>query len=95
MEPNDVANRTYLYGLDEEYRVVRYTYVICKDLKIRDLRFQAMCLKSGYPSIRMIFAIDNSYSVHRAYQDTVNGRWPVAERALFKGLLETDGIRIL
>lgn len=91
---NNVEKRVYLYGLDEEYRLVRYTSITDEYLTISNIQFSAKDLKTRYPSIVMVFAVDNKYGVYRAYKDLSLDN-SVENRVLFKIELETNGIRII
>lgn len=90
----NVVNRVFLYGLDEEYRVIHYTYVDCAQLRLRDIMFQASMLKENHPNIKLIYAADNSYTVYRACQDAMR-KASVEDRVLFKTVLEAEGMRVL
>ena len=90
-----MENRVYFYGLNGSsggYRVIRYAY-IQGNYSINDLVFQGKNLKTQYPSIEQIYAVDNSYSIYHGFLDAIRGG--MEDRVLFKILLETEGIRVV
>jgi hypothetical protein len=88
------VDQIFLYGLDKEYRVVRYTHISNEHLKLKDLMFAALMLKHNYPNIELVYAADASYTTYRACQDSIK-KGSVEERVLFKTVLDVEGLRML
>ncbi|MEG1523862.1 MAG: hypothetical protein RR475_02420 [Clostridia bacterium] len=86
-------NRIFIYGIDEENRIVRYTNVTNDGLTIRDLSFQALSMKHNYPNIRKVYAVDNSYDIYEAFCDSIK-RNSVENRTVFAIMLENYGLLI-
>lgn len=86
----------YLYGVGggiDAYRVIRYTRIDEDCISIMTLKYEAMSLRMECPSIKRVFAVDNSGGVARAYMDAKR-RPLVEENVAFIDLLEKQGIEI-
>lgn len=91
-------NTVYLYGFggaSDSYRLLRYRYItegitICLIGAIRD---EASRMRLEYPSIKRIFAVDNSWVIRSAYNEAKR-RPQVENNVAFIDLLERQGIEI-
>lgn len=91
---NDISHRTYLYGLDREYRIVRYHYIERELLSIKEIKICADLLKRYYPNIAFVYAVDNCYEIYQDCVKTMKIR-SVENCVMFKILLEERGLRIV
>lgn len=90
---NDISRRVYLYGLDNEYHIVRYHYIKPQFVSINEIMTCASRMKRYYPNIRMIFAVDNSFEICQECHNSMKTR-SVENRVMFKMMLEERGLRI-
>lgn len=90
----DPRDKVFLYGLDECYRIVKFVYVWKHYLGIRDLVNEAIRLRTWNPSVKMVYAIDNSHELYTSARDVLRKDW-IDERVAFKDLLERDGVKII
>ena len=93
----DIRNRIYIYGLDELFNVVRYTYIdkMKTEKIIWELILEKRILAYNYPSVKIVYAVDNCYDVYKAYKELVMSGSNLEEKILFKQLLEQYGIRLM
>lgn len=90
---NDISRRTFLYGLDNEYHVVRYHYIAHDILSISEMRICADLLKRYYPNITSVYAVDNCFEIYQEYRNLMKKR-SVENRVMFKMMLEERGLRV-
>lgn len=86
-------DKVYLYGLDETYKIVRWHYLPREYATVYAIRQTAKGLRSDYPSIQHVFAVDNSSMIYRAFKDIFREN-STANRVEFKMLLEQYGIAV-
>lgn len=86
--------RVYLYGLDDEYYVIRYDYAPNEHVTIGELISRAKCLNLCYPSITCVWAVDNDYDIYLACRDSMKTKL-LEDRVIFKIMLEKNGIKII
>lgn len=94
MKNHEVCDKIYLYGLDEEYNIVRFSRVRNCRLKVDELMAEAIELRYNYQSIRSVYAVDEDPDVEDAFKDVFKRGW-VEDRVVFKVLVEKKGIRII
>lgn len=91
--------KIFLYGIagaDQAYRVVKYWCFFDVDTKpvtIRDLMYQATMLRAKNPSIRQVYTIDNRHGLHNDFRYAMIKN-SVESWAIFKNILETEGLQI-
>lgn len=85
--------RVYLYGLDDEYRVIRYAYIPNDEVTIWELKFQASILNLEFPNITSVWAVDNDYEIYLACRDSMKTNL-VEDRVVFKIMLEQYGVKL-
>lgn len=90
----NLCEKIYLYGLDENYNVVWYTKVCNTFLKVENLIDSAIRLKQRNLAIRTVFAIDECDDMKEAYRDAMRRGW-MEDRVVFKVLLEQRGIKVI
>lgn len=83
----------YIYGLNDEYRVVHYFFIPKEVMSMKRVQNTANYLKSAYPSVTSIFAVDNCREIYKAFMQ-IKENSKIENRADFKMLLEQYGIRI-
>jgi hypothetical protein len=83
-----------LYGLDPDYRMVRYWNVRERHPRIGDLRSIAKTMQEDFPDILKVFAVDVSKDVYDACRDARRTNL-LEDRVVFKVLLETEGIQLI
>ena len=85
----------YLYGFggaSDSYRLLRYSYII-DGVSIGTIRDEASRLRLEYPSIKRVFAVDNSWIIRSAYNEAKR-RPQVENNIAFIDLLERMGLEI-
>lgn len=85
----------YLYGFggaSDSYRLLRYSY-ITDGVSIGTIRDKASRLRLEYPSIKRVFAVDNSWVIRSAYNEAKR-RPQVENNVAFIDLLERMGLEI-
>lgn len=85
----------YLYGFggaSDSYRLLRYGYITDR-VSIGAIRDEASRLRLEYPSIKRIFAVDNSWVIQSAYNEAKR-RPQVENNVAFIDLLERMGLEI-
>ena len=88
-------NTVYLYGFggaSDSYRLLRYRY-ITDGITIDAIRDEASRMRLEYPSIKRIFAVDNSWVIRSAYNEAKR-RPQVENNVVFIDLLERMGLEI-
>ena len=91
--------KIFLYGIagaDQAYRVVKYWCFFNVDTKpvtIRDLMYQATMLQVKNPSIEHVYAIDDRHGLHSDFRYAMKKN-SVESWAIFKNILETEGLQI-
>ena len=88
-----VGKKVYLYGLDEDYRVVRYSKVAKEYPAFQDIKVCAYHMHNEVLCARYIFAANSSYRVYRACVDSIVNK-TFEDRVLFKLLLEAEGVQM-
>ena len=93
MNMNQMGRCVFLYGFDEEYRVIHYGHVAKEYPDFKELKLQAYNMKHQFPTIQYLFAANSSQEIYRACIDSVKNK-TVEDRVLFKIMVEAEGIRI-
>lgn len=86
----------FLYGIGgsmDQYRVLRYIPIEQEDISVMTLKYKAMMLKDQYPSIKRVFAMDNSRELYADYWEAYKKN-SIESHLIFKDLLEREGIEI-
>lgn len=87
-----------LYGIggpEKEYGVLGYYVIYDTNGNLtRTLQIEAMRLRMKNPSIKQFYMITNRYNLKRDYQESIR-RNSIESKAMFKDILEREGIRIL
>lgn len=83
----------YFYGLDETYRLVHFYFCPRGDLSIWSIRVVSRALRADFPSIRYVYAVDNSPMIYDAYKE-LRREDSTQSRVEFKLMLEQYGIEI-
>lgn len=83
-----------LYGLDPEYRVVRYWNIKDKYPSMGALEVIAEAMQKSRLNILSVFAVDVSKDVYEAARDSMRTN-TVEDRVVFKILLEETGIQLI
>lgn len=86
-----------LYGLggaEKQYRSLCYYCIYDELISIKEIKYQAYLLKMRNPSVSMVFAIDNRYALKKDYINSYKEN-SIESCAIFKDLLEREGIRVL
>lgn len=90
----EVCDKIYLYGLDEEYNIVRYSRVRNCRLRVEELLAEAIELRYNFQAIKMVFAVDEHPDVEAAFKDVFRRGW-MEDRVVFKTTIEKMGIRVI
>ena len=53
----------YIYGLDSEYRIVHYFFILEEKLSAQSIASTARYLKENYPSVEQVYCVDNSREI--------------------------------
>lgn len=90
--------KVYLYGIagiEDQYRIVRYDKIDgdYEPITIDALKKRARLMKSDYPWIKHVYAIDASPQLAIDYKSTINAR-RMDVNVDFKCMLEIKGLRI-
>lgn len=86
-----------LYGLggaEKQYKVLAYWCIHEEHISINEIKTQALIMRVRNPSIKNVFAIDNRFGLKSDYTRSFKTN-SIESCAIFKDLLERDGIRIL
>lgn len=93
-------NRIFLYGISgahDQYRVVKYWCFFNIDeepVTIQDLMYQASALKVRNPSIEQVYAIDDRHGLRNDFRKAMKEN-SIEGWAIFKSILQTEGLRII
>ena len=91
--------KIFLYGLagpDQAYRVVKYWCFFNVDTEpvlIKDIIYQAMMLCVKNPSITEVYAIDDRRGLFDDFRTAIKKN-SVESWAIFKNILQTEGLRV-
>lgn len=91
---SNVANRINLYGLDEDYRIVRYASVLRELLTSTRLMIEAISLRDTFGGIESVYAVEDCEDVREACHDSLKNH-SMEDRVIFKCLLDSDGIKLI
>ena len=86
----------YLYGVGDPtdtQQFIRYTRIDEDCFSIMTFKYEAMKMRLEFPSIKRVFAIDNSYSTYHAYKDIRRNK-SMDEVIAFIDMLEKQGVEI-
>lgn len=86
----------YLYGVGDPadtQQFIRYNRIDEDCFSIMTFKYEAMKMRLEFPSIKRVFAIDNSYSTYRAYKDIRRNK-SMDEFIAFIDMLEKQGVEI-
>lgn len=85
-----------LYGISgarDAYRVLRYDIISMEYASIAWIKYSASLMQKDYPSIQHVYVIDQRYELKRDYTEACKKN-SIESWAIFKDLLETQGLRI-
>ncbi len=91
-----MTRQVYIYGLggaDKMYKVLAYQFIVEDEISISNVIHRAFMLKVRNPSVESVYAIDN----YRGLRDDCKAsmyKSTIENCAIFKNILETQGIRI-
>lgn len=91
-----MTRQVYIYGLggaDKMYKVLAYHFITEEEITINNIVYHASMLKARNPSVETVYAIDNYYGLRNDYRASMY-RSTIENCAIFKNILETQGIRI-
>lgn len=91
-----MTRQVYIYGLggaDKMYKVLAYHFITEEEITITNIVYQASMLKMRNPSVETVYAIDNYYGLRNDCRASMY-RSTIENCAIFKNILETQGIRI-
>lgn len=89
-------SKIFLYGIggaENKYRVLRYEDMGDEKISIGDMVTTARYMRFRNPSIERVFAVDDRYGLAEDYRTSIRKN-TVESCAIFKDLLERDGIEI-
>lgn len=89
-------NQVVLYGIsgvNDQYRIMRYECIDAAFLSIVELVSKANFMKVKYPSIKHVYAIDNSKELRRDYAEVIKHD-SIESRFIFKDLMERTALKI-
>ena len=91
-----MTRQVYIYGLggaDKMYKVLAYQFIVEDEISISNVIHRAFMLKVRNPSVESVYAIDN----YRGLRDDCKAsmyKSTIENCAIFKNILETQGIQI-
>lgn len=89
-------NNIVLYGIggaSDSYRVFRYWRFTEEQVSIKEIIYEALTMVENCPSIRQVYAIDNSSELYRDYRRVL--KYPSIENnVIFKSVLENRGLSV-
>ena len=91
-----MTRQVYIYGLggaDKMYKVLAYQFIVEDEISISSVIHRAFMLKVRNPSVESVYAIYN----YRGLRDDCKAsmyKSTIENCAIFKNILETQGIRI-
>lgn len=91
------GKQVYIYGIggaDKQYKVLAYCFVMDEEVTIRNILYQAAMLKARNPSVEKVYAIDNYRGLRRDFNNSIRKN-TIESCAIFKNILESQGIKIL
>ena len=86
----------YLYGISgarDQYRVVRYEEINPEHFSIGYAKHAAAMMRIRYPSVEHVYAMDQRYGLRNDFMEAFKKN-SVESWAIFKDILETEGLRI-
>lgn len=85
-----------ILGADQQYRVAKYwmIHVDSCDNLINLIKFQAREMKEYYPSIEYVYAVSQRPGLKKDYVESYKKN-SIESCAIFKDILEREGIRII
>lgn len=92
--------KIFLYGItgaDQMYRVAKYWCffdVESEPVTIRDIIYQASMLRIKNPSIEQVYAIDDRHGLRSDFRYAMKKN-SIESWAIFKNILETEGLRVI
>lgn len=90
-------NRFVLYGIagmDDGYRVVRYSFVDGYIQSMKWIKAQAGLMRCHYPSIEHVYMVDADYEWYREYRKLIKLNTPEAY-VIFRDALESEGVMVI
>lgn len=89
-------NNIILYGIggaSDNYRVYKYWRFPEEQVSIKEILYRACMMVECYPSIRQVYAIDNSGELYWDYKRVL--KYPSIENnVIFKSVLENRGLLV-
>lgn len=79
-----------LYGIsgaDQAYRVLRYDIIPVEGNILDTIQYEAGRMVDGYPSVKRVYAVTNSYSIRKDYNEAKRKN-SIESWAIFKDILE-------
>ena len=89
-------NQIILYGFGgarDQYRVMKYFVIFDDNVSIRTMKNEAEVLKIKCPSIEHVYAVDTRRGLRKDFEESVRQN-SIESCAIFKDLIERDGLRI-
>ena len=89
-------NNLILYGIGDakyQYRVLKYFCIYDECIDIAEIKRIARTMQVINPSIEHVYLISNRHGLTRAFQESIK-RNSIESRAIFKDILEREGIQI-
>lgn len=85
----------YAIGKAEKaYGVLGYFCIYDDYISIRSIYVEAARLKAKYPETQAVYAIDNRRGLRKEYMQSVREH-SIESHAIFKDILEREGLRII
>lgn len=91
------GKQVYIYGLggaDKQYKALAYRFLIDEEISVTSIIYEAAMLKARNPSVVAVYAINNYHGLRRDFTESIKKN-TVESCAIFKNILETQGIRII
>lgn len=89
-------NQIILYGLggaSDSFRVLKYYRFPNSEVSVREIIYNACMMANYYPSIKQVYAIDNSSELYWDYMK-VRKTPSIENNVVFKSIMETRGLLV-
>lgn len=89
--------QVFLYGLgsvDKKFKVISFRFLDETEVSISNLMYTATVMKNKNGAVESVYAIDNRPGLRRDYAESVKED-SIESCAIFKDILERDGIRLI
>lgn len=84
------TNYTWIYGLDNEYKLVRWHRIPV--ISIDYLKFECSTMRDECPSVSEVYVIDASPSLSRAFRNRAINSNCIDANVVFRVILQRDGV---